>query len=273
MRCWVLFFCCLFYLGVAKGQSCYNIFTTERPKIKLKLKSGQLNRLLNRRRIKLEDPEWLHIIHKIGNFEPGHHGNFSIETQKLHLQGSAEFVGNSLNLKISFVSTTLVDRLKDGSYMQAVKKVNFLNLNPSKVMRFNEINMNLKAPLKEVLAFIQSLSEHIKQHHPNVNKIELTADQIHNERLYNSLKKLHFKTDVPALKRIVQAYYVVANLSLYSFLMTGSPDLGWFGAGFVSVSNAALFWIPLHKKFKRFKHEGERLKLTIPIEESDNSRR
>lgn len=270
MRCGVLFICLWMWFGPVFGQSCYNIFKPNEPKVKLLLKSSQLNRLLNHKKISLQEEAWLQVIQKISRFKPHEEQNFSVDTKKLSLEGSALFIGDTMHLKISFLSTVLSEKLNQIAYIKRFKKQN-LNINKSRLLALDEVNMNLKAPLREVIGFIQSLSENIKQAHPHITKIELTADGIHNERLYNKLKKMHFEQDVPYLKRIIQSYYILGNMALYSFLAFGSPDLGWHGAAIVSVSNAALFWIPASTKFKKFKQAGASLKLTIPLVESDNS--
>lgn len=264
MRCGVLFFCSLFWFGSVWGQSCYNIFTPQKPKIKFLLKSKQLNRLFNKSAITVNEQVWLDAVNQIKKFEAHKEHNFSVETKKLSLEGSAVYSNNTLNLKLSFLSTNLASKFTDKKHFAFLKNNNRLNL--------NEINYNLRAPLKEVIGFIKLLAEEIKAEHPHINQIELTADTIYNERLYYKLKSLHFKKDVPFLKRLVQTYYLVGNAALYSFLVTGMPMLEWYEVTFVSAGNAALFWIPLRNRLKKFKYEGASLKLIIPLVESDNSR-
>lgn len=271
MRCGVLFLCCLMGFGSAWGQSCYNIFTPEIPKIKLLVKSSQLNRLFNRNKIAVHDQAWLNVIHKIGQFEHNMEHNFSVETQKLSLSGTATYHKNTLQLKISFLSTTIKQRLIDLGYEKRFKKSNFDFMNSS-LLRFGDYNTNHKAPLKEVVGFINSLSAHIKEIHPHIEKIELTADSIHNKRLYKKLKALDFQTDVPFFKYLVPLYYTMGNLALYSYLTLGTPNLSMYEIMFISGTNALIYIKPTNELFRVFLKEGASLKLTIPLVEGDNSR-
>lgn len=271
MRYGVLFLCCFMGFGSAWGQSCYNIFTPEKPKIQLLVKSSQLHRLLNRKKLSVQDQAWLNVIHKIGQFEHNMEHNFSVETQKLSLSGTATFHRNTLQLKISFLSTTIKQRLIEMGHEKKFKKSNFDFMN-SRLLKIGEYNTNLKAPLKEVVSFINSLSSHIKEIHPHIEKIELTADSIHNKRLYKKLKSLDFQTDVPFFKYLIPLYYTMGNLALYSYLTLGTPNLNMYEILFISGGNALIYWKPTNEMFRVFLKEGASLKLTIPLVESDNSR-